>query len=63
MRTSSSAERPLLHRPVLRPHLDQLGAVGQLVLGELGLDEAERQACADDPWHVHLAQEVRQAAT
>ncbi len=55
-------ERPFLHRPVLRPNLDELRAVGQLVLGELGLDEAERQFRADDPRHVHLAQEVRQAA-
>ena len=56
------AERPLLDRPVFRPHLDELGAVGQLVLGELRLDEAEREARADDPRHVDLAQEVRQAA-
>ena len=56
------AERPFLDRPVLRPHLDELRAVGQLVLGELRLDEAERQPGADDPRHVHLAQEVRQAA-
>ena len=56
------AERPLLDRPVLRHHLDELRAVGQLVLGELRLDEAERQARAEDPGRVDLPQEVRQAA-
>ena len=56
------AERPLLYRPVLRHHLDELRAVGQLVLSELRLDEAEREACADDPWRLDLAKEVRQAA-
>ena len=56
------AERAFLHRSVLRPHLDQLRAVGELVLGELRLDEAERQPRAEDPRHVDLAQEVRQAA-
>ena len=62
IRTSSRRNGPSSIGPSSGTHLDELRAVGQLVLGELRLDEAEREARADDPRHVHLAQEVRQAA-
>ena len=62
IRTSSIRNGPTSTGPSSGTDLDKLGPVGELVLGELRGNEAERELRAEDARDVDLSEEVGQPA-